>query len=108
MSQQAKHIVDGLLDEPSPEALLNVKPLRHYYDVHVNFGDDSGYSAFIETDIAPPAGTQFSDYIRDDFIQQRIVAEAVRQGKVDSADTSDVDYVALVDAEEWSEYNTRR
>lgn len=106
---EAKKVVHGLLDVPTPgavsAALGQVKPMYHYYDVHVNFGGDEGYSAFIETTIAPPKGTNFGDSVQDDYVRERIISEAVRQGKVDADDRGDVDYVALVDLDEWREFN---
>jgi hypothetical protein len=105
---KAKKIVNRMLDDPTTAAaaLAGVTPLYHYYDVHVSYGGDEGYSAFIETTIAPPKGTRFSDKIQDDYLQMQIAAEAVRQGRVERDDTSEIDYIALVDAEEWSEFNT--
>ena len=95
-----------IADAPGADMLNGVRPLYHYYDVHVSYGNDEGASIFIETTIAPPEGTEFSENVPDP-VRQQVIDYAVQTEKLVAAEASDVDYVALMDAEEWSAFNTR-
>lgn len=109
--RRVESIVNKLLeaDMPSeadnmpPESYLSgVKPFYHYYDVHLQYGADDGGSTFLETNLAPPEGTKVGDRVQDP-VRAAVIAFAVARGKVHVNEVEDIDYVALIDADDYNE-----
>lgn len=94
-------IVNKLLevDQFDPRAYLLA--VRSYWDIHVKWGEDDGYSSFVELPMQVPEGGEDQIYAPDDPEALEVMKLAAEMRLFDLGDARDVDYVRNTTREDY-------